>query len=221
MDFNFLSETILFRGTTVNEIEIMLGCLGSFTKNYQKGDVIYRNGERTRHLGLVLSGSVNIENDDVWGNKNILNNVQAGKIFAESYACASITPLTVTVISAEKSSILFLDVNRILCTCPSSCSHHTKLIHNLLLEMAQKNLSLSQKIFHTAPKSIQGRLLSYLSQQALEQGCQEFEIPFNRQQLADYLNVERSALSKELSKMKAEQILDYEKSRFILYLPNK
>ncbi len=221
MDYNFLSKTILFRGTTADEVRNMLGCLESFTQSYQKGDIVYRNGEQIHYLGLVLSGSVNIENDDIWGNKNILNNVQSGKIFAETYACSPNSPLTVTVVAAEKSEILFLNVHRILTTCSSSCQHHNKLIHNLLQEMAQKNLSLSQKIFHTAPKSIRGRLLSYLSQQALEHGSQEFDIPFNRQQLADYLNVERSALSNELSKMKADCILDYEKNHFRLTLFSK
>lgn len=220
MKFNlneFLTNTILFRGTNENEVEAMLSCLQSFTKTYQKGDIIYHMGDEINHLGLVISGSVNIENDDIWGNKSILNNVQSGEIFAETYACIPSDPLMVMAVATENSEILFLNVHRILTTCPHSCQHHNKLIQNLLQVTAQKNLALSQKIFHTSPKSIRGRLLSYLSQQALQSGDKNFTIPFNRQQLADYLNIERSALSGELSKMKKDGILDYNKNSFVLF----
>ena len=217
MDFSFLTKTILFRGTTEKEAEEMLHCLQAFTKDYQKGEIVYRIGEQVDHLGLVLSGNVHIENDDIWGNRNILSHVQTGQIFAETYACIPGEPLMVNVIAAEKSQVLFLNMKRLLSTCTNSCEHHSRLIHNLLQVTAQKNLTLSRKIFHTASKSIRGRLLSYLSEQAVQSGSKQFVIPFNRQQLADYLNVERSALSNELSKMKADGLLDYERNSFVLY----
>lgn len=217
MDFNFLTKTFLFRGVSEIELKEMLKCLGSFTKTYEKGEIIYHAGDYVQHMGVVLSGSINIENNDIWGNTSILSKVQTGQIFAETYACLPQNPLMVTVAASEKSEILFLNVQGLLSTCSNSCPHHNRLIHNLLQLTAQKNLKLSQKIFHTSPKSIRGRLLSYLSQEALENGSPNFTIPFNRQQLADYLNVERSALSNELSKMKAEKILDYEKNNFTLH----
>lgn len=214
MNYQFLAKTILFRGMTPDEAQEMISCLRSFTKTYKKGEIVYHMGERISYLGLILSGSVNIENDDFWGHKSILSHVQTGQIFAETYACISGEPLMVTVTASEDTEILFLNVEHLFTTSTNSCAHHNKLIGNLLQVMAQKNLALSRKILHTSSKTIRGRLLSYLSQQALQNGCSRFAIPFNRQQLADYLNVERSALSNELSKMKAEGILDYEKNNF-------
>lgn len=216
MDFLFLSNTILFQGTSPEEVKAMLGCLQAERKTYQKGEMIYRMGDAVPAMGLVLSGSVSIENDDIWGNKSILDTASAGQVFAETYACVPSEPMMVSVVASEKTEVLFLNVNRILQTCSNSCSHHNKIIHNLLSVSARKNLNLSRRIFHTSSKSIRGRLLSYLSYQAVKNGKREFDIPFSRQQLADYLSVDRSALSNELSKMQKEGILKANRSHFLL-----
>lgn len=216
MNFLFLTKTLLFRGTTEAEAESMLRCLGSYTKRYTKGELIYRAGEVIENMGMVLSGSVHIENDDVWGNKSILSLVDAGQIFAETYACIPGEPLMVNVTAAEKTEVLFLNAARLFQTCPKSCTHHNKLIQNLLQISAQKNLVLSRRILHTSSKTIRGRLLSYFSEQVIQSGNYRFTIPFNRQQLADYLGVDRSAMSGELSKMRHDGLLTYEKNTFIL-----
>lgn len=217
MNYYFLSNTRLFSGTTEKETEAMLHCLGSYTRQYEKGEMVYREGDRIECMGLVLSGSVMIESDDIWGNRSILGHVEAGQIFAETYACIPGEPLMVNVSACEKTEILFLNVSRLLTTCPNSCEHHNHVIRNLLQISAQKNLGLSRRILHTSSKSIRGRLLSYLSEQARACGSYRFTIPFNRQQLADYLGVDRSALSNELSKMKKEGILSCNKNRFLIY----
>lgn len=216
MNYSFLAETALFTGINVEELEAMLQCLGAYTKNYHKNDVIYHVGETVQVIGLVLSGSVIIECGDIWGNNNVLGIMDAGQIFSEAYACIPDEPLMVNVTACEKSEILFLNVARLLITCSSSCTHHHKLIQNLLHVLAQKNLSLSRRILHTSPKSIRGRLLSYLSAQAKQQGSYCFTIPLNRQQLADYLSVDRSALSNELSKMQNDGLLSYTRNTFTL-----
>ena len=167
-------------------------------------------------MGLVLSGGVNIEIDDLWGNKTILGHVDAGQLFAETYACIPGEPLMVSVVASEKSSVLFLNAGKLITTCQSSCTHHNKLIQNLLQISAQKNLALSRRSLHTSSKTIRGRLLSYLSEQAKRSGSYRFTIPFNRQQLADYLGVDRSAMSNELSKMQREGILLYHRNSFVL-----
>lgn len=217
MNFSFLSRTALFNGSSEEELREMLNCLGADCQKLPKGAVIYRAGDFTRAIGLVLAGSVHIENDDVWGNKSILDRAGPGQVFAESYACVPGEALMVSVVTAEDSEILFLDVSRLLQTCPGACTHHLRLIRNLLTIAAQKNLTLSRRIFHTSSKSIRGRLLSYLSEQALRADKNEFEIPFNRQQLADYLSVDRSALSNELGKMQRDGLLTVKKSRFRLH----
>lgn len=216
MNFLFLTQTPLFRGTTAQELEDMLSCLGTDVRSYEKGQVICRAGDKVTSLGVVLSGSALIENDDIWGNTTVLDCVGQGQIFAETYACTPDEPLMVNVVAAEPCQVLFLNVGRVLQVCSNSCGHHNALIRNLLSLSAQKNLNLSRKIFHTSPKTIRGRLLSYLSYQSLRSGSSSFSIPFNRQQLADYLNVDRSALSNELSKMQRDGLIQVERNRFVL-----
>ena len=216
MDFISLSKTALFRGTTPQETEKMLSCLGAEQRHFSKGEMICRTGDIVTALGMVLTGSVLIENNDLWGNTTVLDSVGPGQIFAETYACTSGEPLMVNVVAAEPVDVLFLNMDRVLQVCSHACTHHNRLIRNLLSISAQKNLNLSRKIFHTASKSIRGRVLSYLSFLAAQQKKKIITVPFNRQQMADYLSVDRSALSNELSKMQKEGILEYHKESFKL-----
>lgn len=216
MDYHFLSKTMLFGGTPEEEIRGMLKCLGAEQKHFSKGTVICHAGNVVQSLGMVLSGSVHIENDDFWGNKSLLDCIGPGQVFAETYACVPGEPLMVDVVAAKTCDILFLNTGRLLRTCSSACPHHRKLIQNLLAISSQKNLNLSRRILHTSSKSIRGRLLSYLSFQATRQGSPDFTIPFNRQQLADYLSVDRSAMSNELGKMQKEGLLTTDKNHFCL-----
>lgn len=216
MKYENLIKTKLFRGIEAEDLKAMLQCLGAFTQNYKKDEVIYRTGERILAMGIVMSGSVNVENHDVRGNKNILDNIGCGQVFAEAYACVPGERMMVDATAAEDTEILFLNVGKVLKTCPKSCVFHSRLIANLLEVLAIKNLNLTRKISHISPKTIRERLLSYLSFQAMQQGEYDFEIPFNRQQLADYLGVDRSAMSNELGKMQREGLLVCKKSRFHL-----
>lgn len=216
MDYIFLSNTVLFRGITPQELQGMFSCLQAQTRKYARGAVIYHAGDPVTALGMVLSGKVSIENDDVWGNKSILDHVFPGQVFAETYACVPGSPLMISAVAAEPTEVVFLDASRVLHVCESACDFHNKLVRNLLAIASQKNLNLSRRIFHTSSKSIRGRLLSYLSHQALQQGSREFDISFNRQQLADYLSVDRSAMSNELSKMQRDGLLQVDRNHFRL-----
>lgn len=211
-----LSRSPLFLQTEESGREEMLACLGARRKSYEKEEMIYRIGDTASSLGVVLAGSVLILNDDPWGNRRILDRVGPGQIFAETYACVPGTRLLVDVMTAEKTEVLFLNVGKMLTQCPNSCGHHAQLIRNLLALSAQKNLQLSRRMFHTSPKTIRGRLLAYLSDQAIKNESSSFDLPFNRQQLADYLGVDRSALSAELGKMRKEGILEFRKNHFQL-----
>ena len=204
MDFLFLSQTALFRGCSPRETADMLQCLRAERRVYEKDRVICHAGDTVEALGLVLSGGVNIESVDVWGSRSILGHVGPGQVFAETYACLPGEPLMVDAVA------------RLQRTCPSACAHHAALIRNLLAVTSQKNLALSRRIFHTSPKTIRGRLLSYLSAQALRENSRSFAIPFDRQQLADYLGVDRSALSAELGRMRAEGLIRFRKNEFEL-----
>ena len=216
MNYSLLANTVLFRGIAADEIASMLRCLGGRTAHFKKEAVIYMAGSCADALGVVLSGSVHIEQTDVWGNCTILENVGPGESFAEAYACLHNESLMVNVTAAMPSDVLFLEVKKMLEPCSSACPFHTRLISNLLSAMAEKNLMLTRKMSHITPKSIRARLLSYLSAEAVRQGKYQFNIPFNRQQLADYLSVDRSALSNELSKCKRDGLLDYYKNSFRL-----
>ena len=201
MDFLFLSQTALFRGCSPRETADMLQCLRAERRVYEKDRVICHAGDTVEALGLVLSGGVNIESVDVWGSRSILGHVGPGQVFAETYACLPGEPLMVDAVAAQRTEVLFLN---------------TALIRNLLAVTSQKNLALSRRIFHTSPKTIRGRLLSYLSAQALRENSRSFAIPFDRQQLADYLGVDRSALSAELGRMRAEGLIRFRKNEFEL-----
>lgn len=215
MQTTILLKSALFRDIQPDEAKEMLHCLGAEHKKFVKNERIFRGGDIISELGLVLTGSILIQNDDFWGNTTMLDHVMPGQIFAETYACTG-EALMVDVVAAENTEVLFLNVGRVLRTCPQACMHHSKLIRNLLFLSTRKNLNLSRKIFHTSSKSIRGRLLSYLSFQSTHCGSRSFTIPFNRQQLADYLNVDRSALSNELSKMQKDGLLRVERNRFEL-----
>lgn len=216
MELTFLTTTPLFRGMEPQDISSMLCCLRARQQSFAKGQVIYQAGDCVTAMGMVLEGSVRIQRDDFWGNTSILSVLQPGQMFAETYACVPHEPLMVSVVAEQPSTILFLETPRMLRVCSNGCTFHQKLVENLLMISAEKNLSLSRKIACTTAKTIRGRLLTYLSHQAQRQKSASFQIPFQRQQLADYLNVERSALSNELSKMQRDGLLKVEGRHFIL-----
>lgn len=217
MDAVFLSQTTLFAGSTPKEIESILSCLGCQERHYEKGSMICCAGTCMDALGMVLVGQVSIEHHDFWGNRTVMAAVGKGQIFGETYACMPKEPLMVNVVAQTEVQILWLKVQRVLHICDHHCPVHSELIARLMMILARNNLNLSYKISHTTPKSIRGRLLSYLSHQATQHGDSQFSIPFDRQQLADYLNVDRSALSNELSKMQREGLLDCHKNQFTLH----
>ncbi len=213
MDYAFLSRTALFAGGSEKEIEHMLTCLKHKVKKYGKDQYIYHVGQIVTDVCLVLTGSVQVENVDVVGNNSILGKVLRGDIFAESYACIPNQPILVAVKACEATEILFISVPALF-SADNSCGHGAKLVQNLLRASSRKNLSLSMRIFHTAPKTIRGRLVSYFSEQVSVQGSNDIKIPLDRQQLADYLGVERTALSKELGKMRDDGMLTFHKNEF-------
>ncbi len=211
-----LANTKLFRGLGEMEIISLLDCLKATERRFQKGEVILSEGSITENIGIVLSGMAVISCNDIWGNTSILGNVAPGSVFAEVYACIPGQPMLVTVSAVEDTSVLFMNVSRVLATCTNACPFHTRLVRNLLTVCAHKSLQLSQRIQHTSSKSIRGRLMSFFSECAKRAGSNSFLIPYNRQQLADYLNVDRSTMCKELSKMQKDGILAYERNRILL-----
>ena len=210
---DILTASGLFAGVDANDIQVMLGCLAPQVSFYKKDSFILTAGQQTDSLALVLEGSVHILHEDFWGNRNILSAIGPAGAFAESFAATG-RPLNVSALAAADTTVMFLNLRRVLTTCSSACMHHRRIIENLLAKLAEKNHQLSEKLNHMSKRSTREKLLSYLSAEAARRGSNMFEIPFNRQQLADYLSVERSALSTELGKLKNEGLLDFHRSSF-------
>ena len=206
----------LFSGVSERELEAMLACLRPETKDYPKDAFVLRAGDTAEAVGLVLSGTILMLQEDVWGNRNILSKAGPGQIFAAAYACAPGSVLNVSVLAETPVTVLFLNVGRVLTLCPAACAHHSRIIRNLLGELAGKNLRLGEKLTHMGQRTTRAKIMSYLSAEAQRLGTYELDIPFSRQQLADYLGVERSGLSLELGKMKQDGLLEFHKNHFEL-----
>ena len=209
-----LRKSELFAGVGEAELREMLGCLAPRVAEYGRGEVILAAGARTESFGIVLRGGVLIVQDDYWGNRNILAALGPGELFAESFAARPDAPLSVSAVADAPAAVMFLALRRVLGTCPTACPHHRRIIENLLSALSVRNQRLNEKLTHVSQRTTRQKLLSYLSAEAQRKGTPVFEIPFNRQQLADYLSVDRSALSAELSRLKAEGVLDYHRSAF-------
>ncbi|MDO4573000.1 MAG: Crp/Fnr family transcriptional regulator [Clostridia bacterium] len=211
-----IKNAALFGGIADGELAAMLDCLAAEERRYGRGEYILRAGDSTDSIGLMLSGSALIIQEDYWGNRNIIGRAAQSDLFAESFACSPSSRLNVSVVAEGDCAVLWLGIARVLTACPSACAHHSKMVRNLLSELASKNLSLNEKLTHTGQRTIREKALSYLSSQAQKQSSREFDIPFSRQQLADYLSVERSALSAELSKLRGAGVIDFRKNHFTI-----
>lgn len=211
MDISVLCSSALFRGFAESEISDLLSHLKARDKRYKKGELILFAGDITSKMGFVTAGSVTVESNDMWGNRTILNLVGRGQFFAETYAILPNEPLLVDVCANEDCRIIFLDMKGLH---KLDDSVKSRLLGNLLMITARKNLHLSSRSFHTAPRQVRGRIMAYLNTVSVQKKSHEFDIPFDRQQLADYLNVERSVLSNELSKMQRDGLIRCRKNHF-------
>ena len=211
-----LKRTQLFSGVSDTEISVMLNCLQAKLLTFQKGDYVFREGERIDNITVLVKGKLLVQHDDFWGNRNIVNVIRVGEMFGEAYVAPESGSLLNDVIAEEDSAVIFFDVRRILTVCSTACRFHSMVIQNLFFAISEKNRKLVQKIGHMSKRSTRAKLLSYLSEEAKRQNSSHFTIPFTRQQLADFLCVDRSAMSNELCKMRDEGLLQFDKNQFTL-----
>ena len=211
-----LKRTKLFSGVGEEDIASLLSCLGARKKEYKKGEYILREGEHISDIFILVEGKIHIQKDDYWGNRSILSVISVGEMFGEGYAAPESGALLNDIVAVEDSSVIFFDVKRILTTCSSACRFHNMIVQNMFFAISDKNRRLVQKLGHMSGCTTRTKLISYLSEEAKRQGSSAFTVPFNRQQLADYLCVDRSAMSNELCKMRDEGMIKFEKSRFEL-----
>ena len=211
-----LKRTKLFSGVGEEDIASLLSCLGARKKEYKKGEYILRESEYISDIFILVEGKILIQKDDYWGNRSILSEISVGEMLGEAYSSPESGVILNDVVAMEDSSVIFFDVRRILTTCSSACRFHNMIVQNMFFAISDKNRKLVQKLGHMSGRTTRAKLISYLSEEAKRQGSSAFTVPFNRQQLADYLSVDRSAMSNELCKMRDEGMIRFEKSRFEL-----
>ena len=218
---DILSQCPLFAGISRQELGPMLNCLGGKITGIAKGNPVFLEGDPAEFVGVVLSGKVQIVRTDYYGNRSVLTVVSPGGLFGEAFACAGVETLPVSAIALQNCTVLLLDCRRVLTGCSNACPFHSSLVRNLLQGIAQKNLILTRKIRCMSQKTTQEKLMEFLLEQAKQQSSGEFVIPYDRQALADYLGVERSAMSAEISKLKKAGRIDCSGSRFRVLTPGK
>lgn len=211
-----LKNTQLFSGASDEDIEAMLGCLQAKLCTYEKGEYVLREGERVERLMMLVKGELHIQRDDYWGNRSIISMVGVGEMFGEAYAAPESGPLMNDVLAVEDSAVIFLDIGKLLTVCPNGCKFHAMAVKNLFFAISEKNRKLVRKLGYMSRRTTREKLIAYLSEEAKRQNSGAFSIPFNRQQLADFLSVDRSAMSNELCKLRDEGLIEFEKNRFRL-----
>lgn len=211
-----LQKCILFDGISDDDLAAMLGCLGAKVKNYTKNQTILTEGQEATHMGIVLSGAVQIVSMDYYGNRNIVTEIRPSQIFGESFVCAGVKSVPISVVNCEDSKIMLMEGTRIMRSCCNACEFHNRLIYNLMKILADKNLIFHRKLEIISKRTTREKLMTYLLWQAKCHNSDTFIIPYDRQELADFLQVDRSGLSAEISKLRNEGIIECMRSHFTL-----
>lgn len=211
-----LKKSPLFQGASEKEIEQMLPCLQARSRMVRKGDFVLRQGQPVNGLMILAKGCLHMQRDDYWGNRSILTTVNPGELFGAAYFVPENSTALHDVKAVEDSVVVCFDVKKLLSVCPSACRFHTMAVQNLFFAVSGKNRKLLQKLDHLSKRSTREKLLSYLSAESARQGSANFTIPFSRQQLADYLSVDRSAMSRELCRLQKEGLLSFDRNHFSL-----
>ncbi|MCL2774546.1 MAG: Crp/Fnr family transcriptional regulator [Oscillospiraceae bacterium] len=213
---DILNACPLFYNIQKDDIYTLNSCLSAVKKQFKKNSFIFAPEQKADSIGIVLSGAVDILREDFWGNRVILTRIESGGLFGEAFSCAQVEKLPVSVMAIEDSDIFLINCGSILITCADACGFHTQIIKNLVRILANKNIMLTQKLEHVTQRTTREKLLSYLSEQGRINKSNIFDIPFNRQELADYLSVDRSSMSAELSRMQNENLLRFKRNHFEL-----
>ena len=215
--FEFFKNIPLFYNIKTDEIDYLLKCLDAKFKTYYKNDFIILADDDISFIGLIIRGSIHIISEDSFGERNIIAKLSRGNLFAEAFVCAGVKKSPISVMAVEECKIMTIEFNRIITTCPNSCSHHSSLIENMIKILSNKNLMLNNKIDILSKRSIREKLLAYFSILIKENKSNNFSIPFSRDELADFLCVNRSALSREITNMKNDGLIDFNRNNFTVF----
>ncbi len=211
-----LEKNILFKNVDKKQILVMLGCLEAEKKEYKKGQYIFYEGDEIDKIMILVKGSLLIQKDDYWGNRTIINIIKPGDLFLEAYLAEERIPVLNDIIASVDSEVIYFNVNKIISTCSNACIFHKAIINNFFYAISNKNRKLITRLHHISKRTTRDKLISYLSDEAIKQNSNTIEIPFKRQELADFLALNRSNMTRELSKLKNEGLIDFYKNKFIL-----
>ena len=211
-----LKKCPLFFGIGEEELLRMLHCLGAEVESFDKKDIVFAEGSEARQIGVMLSGEAESVSYDYYGNRSIINQISESELFAEAFACAESKSLPVSIEAVNRSEVMLINCSHILHTCSNNCSFHQQMIYNLMKDLAQKTILFHRRIEVTSKRSTRDKLLAYLEIVSKEKNSRSFDVPFDRQELADYLEVDRSGLSAEISKLRKEGVLKSNKKHFEL-----
>lgn len=209
-------QSSLFEGISAEERRSLLGCMGYRVKSFPKGSFVVLEDENVSQIGIILSGVVDMVKEDLWGNRTMLLRMKKNEVFGETFACGEERNSAVSFVASQASEILFMSFCRVMRSCSRSCEFHHRLSDNLVGIMANKNRELLRKVEVVTKRTTREKLLAYLSIQGQLQGASTFTIPLSRVELAEYLCVDRSAMTRELVKMREEGLIEYEKNRFTM-----
>ena len=204
----------LFDGVKPEDRKTMLGCIGYHIGTFRKGDIVAFEEENIKHIGIIISGAVDMIKEDLWGNKTMLVRMRKNELFGETFACGSDNLSVVTFLVSEDAQILFMPFDRVMHSCTMACVFHHRLIENMVVIIANKNRDLMRKVEVVSKKSLREKILAYLSIQSQSQGSNRFEVPLGRVEWAEYLCADRSALTRELARMKDDGLIDYHRNSF-------
>ncbi len=214
--YNQIKNSPVFFGMNDEELKGLLECFNARVRKYEKEEMIIRQGDMITNIYLILDGEVNIEKDSYWGRRIIISHLTRNDNLALSFVGSKNVESSIDAITTKDTLVLILSYEKCTSMCQNACTRHKVLINNLFQILSKENIELIQKIENVSQKTIRDKLLTYLSNEAQKQHSNSFDIHFNRQDLADYLNVDRSAMSFELSKLQKEGLLEYNKNHFVL-----
>lgn len=217
--FNYIDQVKdheLFQGISREELSAVFGCLGCYTKKYKKDQIVILPEDTVQCVGFILKGSIHMLKENVDGEVVLIAPLKVGELFGETFACGNTRASILTFQAASESEVLYLPFYKVLHVCGSACVFHHRLMENMVRLICEKNMRLMEKIEVVSRKTLRDKILSYLYIQSEKQGKREFEVPLGRVEMAEYLCADRSAMTRELSRMKEEGIIDYDKNRFVL-----
>jgi CRP-like cAMP-binding protein len=215
-DIEAYKDFQLFQTIEEDQMQDLMNCLNGHVRRYHKGHFILFDGENVYHVGIVISGTVHMMKEDIWGDQTLVTYMSRGELFGESFALRKENNSYVTFVSATDAEILFLDLRHILTPCKNNCAFHQRLTKNMFDLLGRKNIQLMEKIEILSKNTLREKILAFLSMQAQRQESKYISLTLSRAEMAKYLCINRSAMIRELSTMREEGIIDFDKNTFII-----